>query len=1212
MVVSACGLFLVCCIPLRPLSAQEVPNVFREAVSVDVETQVVKTLETAREHVIEGQWEPAVIILQELIDSHADTLVPAEPGRYANTGNYCHLLISQLPSAGLEAYRSRVDAQAREWFESGQKNLDESPLQRIVDSAFNSSFGDDALWLLGELAFERGQYALARQYWSLLVPSPPAGTSDVPGRQVQEEAPSQQFIYLTYPDPAVSIPEVLARLVLCSIFEGDGDRARRELTVFRQRFAVATGELAGRTGTFAEILSDVLAESENWSGDRRHSSVLVAPGGRPDRNAELKPEPRPERLLWKRRLPGNRFEGPASRPAMETERPSPCFPLVVDETVFVCGPDSVFAFDLATGNARWPIDEQGDARIYTNLLERPVMPHLPSAGVAWYTLCVSDGRLYARMGPPVVRRSRNEGNTFSEIVGLDIAEREGELAFHVTSDVLDPDAESPEATSWSFEGTPIVSGGRVYVSARRGFPEDEILVACFDADSSRLLWKRRVCASLRSPSDRFNLIGHNLLTLGDGRLYLSTGMGAIAALDTSDGRLIWMVTYQSNDDETTHELSDTRRHGLTPCVFYRGIVYVAPGDSKLLLALDATTGRPVWRQSCPDQILQMAGVADGRLILCGQSVWAVDTGTGQPAWPEKVGFADPAGRGYGHPALSHDFLYWPTRDEILRIDHRSGRVAGRILLRQDYGQSGGNLVIADGRLLIAQPDGLVALGTAAASGTPDANPPVEPEPPPATRLGVERAGSLRRPSRLPENDARFSAVNRIKGQGFTDSSEVTPAVQISRQASRPMDTVSSRSQGNTEGFTPATASVPFWPTQRSWQMSLSADAVVRFPSTAVTTPAVGPVVIRGSSLDVLEPGSGKVRWSASVSHAVNHVAASQNTLALVTPAGIIARSLDDGRLLWRRLLKSRESASAQLRSEDHSSRFLLMTEAQVAAIDADSGDEVWVWPVEPRGKSARSAAASRYPTDWVLASERILYRRAGSATHALFEVSSGKLLHRGILPFAASTLIEFPDPGTESQTVIAGLDTDSQVRMAQLAEPGIHWVHRTTGRTHGSPEILSDNSVLVICEDQQFAVRLHIESGQQMWRRPVSPGPLSSSSNCVVLRSPDLFCISDGVVRAFSVDDGRLKWQRYVGSEAGTLRVSGDVLICLQDADQQSGHDPDSQPSSMVILDTEDGRVVQRLRFLTTISSADLAVQSHHCFVRAGNQLIGLEPWRAF
>ena len=162
---------IVLCCQVDAVNAQNVSGTFREAVSVDVETQVVKTLETAREHIIEGQWEPAVAILQELINSSGDTLIPVEPGRYSNTGDYCHLLISQFPTAGLTAYRNRVDAQAKEWFEAGRQSFDESLLLRVVDSEFNSTYGDDALWLLGEVAFERGRYALARQYWSLLVPS---------------------------------------------------------------------------------------------------------------------------------------------------------------------------------------------------------------------------------------------------------------------------------------------------------------------------------------------------------------------------------------------------------------------------------------------------------------------------------------------------------------------------------------------------------------------------------------------------------------------------------------------------------------------------------------------------------------------------------------------------------------------------------------------------------------------------------------------------------------------------------------------------------------------------------------------------------------------------------------------------------------------------------------------------------------------------------
>ena len=1178
---------IVLCCQVDAVNAQNVSGTFREAVSVDVETQVVKTLETAREHIIEGQWEPAVAILQELINSSGDTLIPVEPGRYSNTGDYCHLLISQFPTAGLTAYRNRGDAQAKEWVEAGRQSFDESLLLRVVDSAFNSTYGDDALWLLGEVAFERGRYALARQYWSLLVPSSAPQNVGAAGQDASETAALKQTGYLTYPDPSVSREEVLARLVLCSIFEGDRARAFSELVVCRTQFPDASGTIAGRTGKLVDILSDTLMGSDTWPRGEPVSDVSLVPGGSLNRSDLLKPNAKTDRLVWRRSLPRNRFTGPMSRAAMEMESPPPFFPLVSGDSVYISGPESVFAFDAATGRPKWPIGNNDEGRIYTNILERPVMPHLPSAGLAWYTLCVSDGRLYARMGPPVMRRSRNEGNTFSEIVGLDIAEREGELVFHVTSDVLDPEAESPEATSWSFEGSPLVSNGRVYVSARRGFPEDETLVACFDADSSRLLWRRRVCASLKSSSDRFNLIGQNLLTLGDGRLFLTTGTGAIAALDAEDGRLVWVVTYQSGSDETAHELSDPRRHGLAPCVFHRGVVYAAPDDANLLLALDATTGQPVWRQRFADRVLQIIGVVDRRLILCGQSVWAVDTGTGQPAWPEKIGFADPAGRGYGRPALSQDFLYWPTRDEILRIDHRSGRIAGRILLREDFGLSGGNLVIANERLLIAQTDGLVALG-AVDDSLLKPQPVNKPKQPSDSQPGT--AGRSAPPSVIRNVSLQRAVTEqpsaRTAASGLTESS-------IDRQEAGSVE----KSLLNDQ----------LWPVRRVWQVTVPDHSTVWFPEVSRNSPSVGPVVTNQATLQLLDPKDGREGWSVSVSEPFDHVVASGSTLVFAGSTAVTSRSLHDGRLLWRRQFQARESGRVEIRTGFRDDQILLVRSSTLVALDSSSGDEIWRWPASERAGSVAHPAAERFPAEWTISRSRILFRPVGSATHVLIDAGNGHLLSRGTLPFAVSALIEVPNTGAPSRTAIVGTDSEQKIRLTQLAELGVQWEHIVSASTHGKPETLSDGSLIVIIEDRQFVVRLDVETGRQLWRRPISAIPIADMPNSVVLNSTDLFTVSDGVVRSFDVEDVSLKWQRYLDPEPWRIQLTNDALICINDSMPEGNHGPKAGRASIAILDAASGKMLQRLHFQAAVS--DISVHSDRCFVRSGDKLFGFEVW---
>ena len=1195
----AINTLILCCLcglpGSLPVAAQDRPSAFREAVSVDVETQVVKTLETAREHIIEGQWEPAVAILQELIDSSGDTLIPVEVGRYSNTSDYCHLLISQFPDAGLQAYRDRVDAQATEWFEAGQAALDETLLLRVIEHAFNSSFGDEALWLSGELAFERGQYALARQYWSLLVPSVEvAGDSSDDPDSLDDPAAVPPPSYLTYPDPSASKEKVLARLVLCSIFEGDAARANSELTICRTQFPDTTGTLAGRTGKLVEILSDVLLETASWNDVETVASAKATPGGRLSRSGLPGPTPRTQEMIWRQNIPKNRFQGPTSRTALETEAPPSFFPLVDQGSVFVCGADSVFAFDLATGRAKWAIDDNDDGRIYSNILERPVTPHLPPAGLAWYALCLSEGRLYARMGPPVMRRSRNEGNSFSEIIGLDVAQREGELVFHVTSDVLDPEAESPEATSWSFEGPPLVSDGRVYVSARRGFPEDETVVACFDANSSRLLWRQKVCASLKTAGDRFNLIGQNLLTLGDGRLFLTTGTGAVTALDAATGRIQWVVTYQSDGKNTPHELSDPRRHGLTPCVFHRGIVYAAPNDSNLIYALDAATGHPVWRQQYPDQILHIVGVIDGRLILSGQSIWAVDASTGASAWPQRIGFADPAGRGYGRPALSHDFLYWPTRDEILRIDHRRGIVVGRIRLREDFRQSGGNLVIADGKLLIAQPDGLVALGSVNDGENRNPEPGLKTRPNLELPPGTAGRGRERSPTRSTPNDAAGFIAARFR-------EDLIQVSQVSTSDDATVENVPLVATSNVASHR------GLWPVWRAWRSILRSNSDVWFPEAVSSARSIEPVVSNAGQLQLIDADSGQVRWSVNIAETVNQVVLAGDVLAIASSASIIARSRLDGRLVWRRVIGDGNASRVEIRNAGRGNTFLVLAESQVVELDARDGSEVWSWPSDARRVS--KPAANRFPADWKIGSERMLFRPAGAKDYALIDLHDGRLLRRGPLPLTPTVLVGLSTDGVRSQTGIVGLDSDNQLRITQLAELGVQWTHKASGTTHGLPEILTAGTTMVVIDDRQFATRIDIENGKPLWRRPVSTTPIPDVESTTVLTSETLFTASDRVVRAFSIEDGSSKWERYLGPGLWKIRLADGTLIGVRSSSDVSTKTADSTEAAIVILDSASGEIVQRLRFDSALSDDDVSIQANRCIVRSGNQLVGFKIW---
>lgn len=1055
---------------LRPLSIAEAqqPTRFRSPVSVGVEPQIVKTLETAREHIREGQWEQAIPILQEMIETGGDAMVPLEQGRFGNVSEFCHLLIASLPPAGLAEYRTRMDGQASEWLADGRARLSEAPLRRIIDRAFNSSFGDEALWLLGELAFEQGRFAQARQSWQLLVPANP-----VPAEIADGEEPR---LYLTYLDSDIPAAEVLSRLVLCSIFESDMRRAEAELAAFRQLHPETEGTLAGQSGLLADLLAAQIEHSRQWPPSQVDAPQNPTFAGRPDRSHFPSREPVINGVAWRTApITRSRLKGPAGRDDTLT-----LFPLVHDRTVYVANAGSIYAFDLDTGHPKWPIDNADNGEIVTSLLNGPVMADLPSSGIPRYTLTISDGRLYSRMGLPFSRRSKHEGSSFTELVGVDLA-RQGELTFRATPDALDKQADSPEATHWSFEGSPVVANGRVYAAARRGTPEDETAVVCFDAESSQLIWQRRVCVNLRNIPDHYNVVGHRLLTLGDGRLFLKTGTGAIAALDAESGRVLWIITWPVETDATYDQESSPQRHGLTPGLYHRGILYTVT-KSRELMALDATTGQPVWERRIADRILHLLGVVDGRLILSGKSLWAVDIHNGDDAWPIQpgIGFADPDGFGYGRGVLSEKSVFWPLRDEILQISHRTGEITRRIPLRQAYGLQGGNLLIADNYLIIARPDRLAALT--------DLSQPVDrsvPDGIPGPRLP------------LPPDD-----------------SEDKNAASSNRAAS-------------------------LWPVRRAWQRDIGQDATVSLPETHATQ-ANGIVVQQQSKTHLLHGSTGQPVWSVSSAHALIWSARQPGQFLLGYTNQLEARSAGDGALLWRRAPDSGQFLAFQLQSAS-SPRILIRSDHSVAAIDAGTGHRKWTWPPTDRRSVLVSSASSEFPESWLPDRNAVLFRPGHSQQFSLLDAHRGHAIRHGRLPLDLQQPIRFV-PG--SGRAVIGIADVNKVRLTRLAELGSEWTKPAAAKAHGAPSVLVTDNAIIVIEDGQFAVRRDPATGDILWKRVLGPRPLNDPDAEVDQTTDAIVAVSDGTLRCFAVDDGELRWHRHLGSGRWSIKTISGAVVC--------------------------------------------------------------------
>jgi len=671
---------------------------FQQALRLDINSEAIKKIGVARDHLQVGQWSEAIDLLRQIADAHGTDLVPVTSDRYVNAGLYSQMLLATLPAEGLKLYRERVDPAVRSLFEKGLALRDPVRLERVLRNGYVSSYGDQALLALGDMAWERAELARAKGYWEQILPpaEPP-----VPG------TPARWF---GYPDSDIAPELVRARLVLATIAQGDADRADWELKAFESLHPDAEGTLAGKTGTLVEILREVSASAADWPSPAVESDTLTF-AGNPQRNRVL-----PETLgtvvpRWSVPHPETRVQTFPRRAGFQPESRLNQFPLVYGNLVLVNDADSVLAYDLQTGKPAWPTGNDNDARIYPPVASFPSGGASPpvrwesfrTLGVPRFTMTVADGRLYARMGfvgtasvTPGVRE------TNSRLVCLDLDRGEGKLLWETVATDIE------ERGAWSFEGSPVVSGSRLYVGLRRLEPQPQSNVACFDAETGTLLWNRKICSGVAFVAADYREVSHQLVTLAEGTLYYSTNLGAIAALDAVDGTIRWISTYERTREDEAELIASQMRRGLVPCVFHQGTVFAAPQDSRSILAYDAATGILKWQREFPRQVQWLLGVGEGNLIAAGDYLTAIDARSGRLVW--RTGSSDPEQHTYGQGVLAGNTVLWPRHHEIRILDLRTGEPVRDPLPLSAWGRTGGHLALAESFLLVAEADRLVAYG----------------------------------------------------------------------------------------------------------------------------------------------------------------------------------------------------------------------------------------------------------------------------------------------------------------------------------------------------------------------------------------------------------------------------------------------------------------------------------------------------------------------
>ncbi len=648
------------------------------------------------------KWTEAVDDYQRILSEAGDDLVPLNSRHCVQARRLCHLRLSASPPAALRQYRSRVDVQAQKWLDQATPTRDTALLRRLVDETFCSTPTDRALDLLGDLAFERGNFEEAERWWLLLA---------VPASEASKPVSPEELIF---PDPRVDIAQVRAKQILARLFRGRLSGVPEELKAFELLHPKAHGHLAGRKGNYAGTLRDLagkptllapLPAEKPWltfAGDSSRALVLPAP---PDRMAQMRPLDGPQ---WKRRLDtGARVQinesalVPSGKvlPASAVNRSLAFHPIIVGDRLFTADAQFVRGFDLLTGEEK----VQYDLLQHVRDEDKPRLRlDLPAEPDLTYTLTADDEHIYARLGAQGLGLPKKEGlggNNYSFLVCLNL-----NLHLNVNVERWIVRSKGSAASGPVFEGAPVVGQGRVFIAESRfAAGQTQTSIACYDANTGALRWHRDVCSDTQEfkADDGRQRFRHHLLTLAGSTLFYCSHSGAIVALDTATGHRLWAVRYPSRGAKRDAGAPSPRE--LAPCLHADGLLYVAPLDYGQILCLDPEFGDVVW-ESTPVEVIHLLGVAKGRLIFTSSpfmgtrdqpGIRALDAATGRSLryWcqPADGDYLHTVGRGL----LAGDWVFWPTASGLFVLNQEDGEIVFDDLRIR------GNLAIGNGCLIVA-------------------------------------------------------------------------------------------------------------------------------------------------------------------------------------------------------------------------------------------------------------------------------------------------------------------------------------------------------------------------------------------------------------------------------------------------------------------------------------------------------------------------------
>ncbi len=595
-------------------------------------------------------WDLAFRSITTLTETPSKGMIQAKDGFWFPSNVRIFKSLVSLPPEGREAYRAFNDAKAKQMFEQAKSPdaADEIPaLRKVYEQFFVTSVGPLAADRLGDAYFETGDFLAAEATWA----------------SVMSNAP----------DADLSPAKLCVKRAVALSRSGQIARLRDLAQTVHEKFAAEKVIVAGNEIAVAEYIDSLISSSTTKPIDEEVAQS--------DFRLPEKDEP-----LWQMEFAGEEVME-ALRNSLNnmgwgqwmSNLTNFVPPATVDEKrVYVNFLGICFALDAKSGKLLWRTDKFtdiiGKAQEFANYgLDTDRYMMIPA------------GEFVLAVRVPIKRVNYQEPFRLSCLIG-----ETGKQKWS---------SESGSLSSWSFAGSPIVSGQSVLAVAAPQNSRDLSLLS-IKLDTGRLEWSMPLGTMQVGNSYRGEpqIPTPTLVQRGE-MLYVLTNNYALLAVNMAARRVEWAFTFGAppmvgNQNYYWGEQVSKPIESPAVAVIRGGDLFIKETSGDAVYDIDLSGPTLRWRRpaSAADQI---ASVGPQRMLLLGDEASAIDMNGERPMlWSLRL----PALTGQMRPITAGDSFYAFVSRGIFQIDAKTGDTK-RIFRGADRDALGGQLYVMPDKLI---------------------------------------------------------------------------------------------------------------------------------------------------------------------------------------------------------------------------------------------------------------------------------------------------------------------------------------------------------------------------------------------------------------------------------------------------------------------------------------------------------------------------------